>query len=201
MTLTANDSLTETATVTQAVARALKRAAIIESNASPAAADLSDGIEALNDMLDGLAADGLATADQTLEATVTSGDPAIKDLESTSNLAVGMHVTGSGIPASTKVQSIDSGTQVTLDKDATATGSEVSLSFTAIPFDAKHTGGLIAMLAVRLCEDYGKTPGPVLARDAERGESQLRAAFLHVPKATFDMGLTRTPSQIIRGSE
>lgn len=201
MTLAASDSLTSTTTASEAITRALKRASIVAAGESPSAVELADGLDALNEMLDGWSADGLATADVTLAATVTSGDDEITDLESTSDLAVGMHVTGSGIPASTKIESIDSPTQITLDQNATASGTSVSLSFTALPFDAEHTGGIIAMLAVRLCEDYGKAPGPVLLRDADRGETRLAAAFLHVPKAVFDPALTRTPSQIIRGSD
>lgn len=187
------------ATATEIVQRAFRRLALFDATESASGADLEDGLAALNEMISSWAADGLATADQTLEATVTSGDPAIADLESTSDLAVGMYVTGSGIPSSTLVKSIDSGSKITLTKDATASGSEVELTFTALPFDAKLEAGVVAMLAVRLSEDYGKPPGPVLLRDAERGESQLRAAFLHVPKAGFDLGLTRMPSTIIRG--
>lgn len=200
MTLAAADSLTSTTTANEAVTRALKRLGKYDANASPAAVDLQDGLAALNEMISSWAADGLATADQALDATVTSGSAEITDLESTSDLAVGMFVTGSGISSETQIKSIDSPTQVTLTAEATSTGT-YTLNFTALPFDASLEGGVVAMLAVRLAEDYGITPGPVLLRDADRGEARLAAAFLHVPKASFDAALTRTPSQIIRGSD
>lgn len=188
------------ATADEIVTRALRRIGIVSVGASPSQEDLSDGLAALNELISSWAADGLATADQSLEASVVSGDAALRELESTSKLAVGMFVIGTGMPSSVQIKSIDSPTQVTLTADATSTGS-YTLNFTALPFDASLEGGVVAMLAVRLAEDYGKTPGPVLLRDADRGERQLEAAFMHVPRAVFDPGLTRTPSQIIRGSD
>jgi len=188
------------ASAQQIVERALKRINVHDANASASPADLADGLVALNEMISSWKADGLATADQALEASVVSGDAELRELESTSQLALGMVVTGTGIAAGAAIKSIDSPTQVTMTATATATG-KFTINFTALPFDASLEAGVIAMLAVRLAEDYGKTPGPVLLRDAERGERQLEAAFLHVPKAVFDPALTRTPSQIIRGIE
>ncbi len=188
------------ATAEQIVTRALKRISNVAPGESPPPADLQDGLAALNEMISSWAADGLATADQTLQASVVSGDPALRELESTSKLAIGMFVNGIGIPSGAAIKSIDSSSQVTMTQPATSTGS-FSLSITALPFDASHEAGVVAMLAVRLSEDYGKTPGPVLLRDADRGEERLRAAFTYVPRASFDTALTRTPSQLIRGSD
>lgn len=182
------------ATAQEIVGRAIKRLGMIDSVDSVSGADLEDGLAALNEMISSWAADGLATADQTLDGKIIAGDAAVTELESTFDLAIGMFVSGSGIQPNTTIKSIDSPTKVTLSKAATNTDS-VTLTFTALPFDASLEAGVVAMLAVRLAEDYGKTPGPVLARDAERGERQLEAAFLHVPKAKFDAALTHTPSQ------
>jgi len=51
--------------------------------------------------------------------------------QTTANLAVGMGVVGVGVPAGTKILSIDSTSQVTLTAPATASGSAVSLVFTS----------------------------------------------------------------------
>ena len=51
---------------------------------------------------------------------------------------------------------------------------------------------VIAMLAMRLCEEYGKTPGPVLVRDADRGWSTLQAAYFAVPESKFENALRFT---------
>ncbi len=58
-----------------------------------------------------------------------------------------------------------------------------------LPLDARFEQALVAMLAVRLAEEFGATVGPILARDAERGEAQLNAAFLSVPPSVFEAGL------------
>lgn len=58
-----------------------------------------------------------------------------------------------------------------------------------LPLDARFEAGVTAMLAVRLAEDYGKTPGPVLLDDADRGWKGIRGAYFAVPRATFDTSL------------
>lgn len=64
-----------------------------------------------------------------------------------------------------------------------------------LPLDPKYEAGLIAMLAVRMAEDFGLTPGPVLVRDADRGWAQLQAAYITPPAVEFDRALTRTASR------
>lgn len=182
------------ASAQEIVDRAFRRLAIIGTGESVAPADLQTGLAALNEMISSWAADGLATADQTLTGRVTSGDTVVQEID-VSKLALGMFVTGTGIPSGAVITAIGTPDHITLSIAATADGAEVSLTFTALPFDASLEAGVVALLAVRLAEDYGKTPGPILARDADRGEKQLQAAFLSVPRSTFDLGLTRTPSQ------
>lgn len=58
-----------------------------------------------------------------------------------------------------------------------------------LPLDARFEQGVVAMLAVRLAEEFGKTPGAVLVRDAETGKRQLEAAFITVPTSCFEQGL------------
>lgn len=75
----------------------------------------------------------------TLTGTITSGSAVVTDLSSTASLAANTFmVTGDGIPSDCYIQSVDSGTQVTLDQNATESGT-VSLSFTktkyALPSD------------------------------------------------------------------
>jgi len=58
-----------------------------------------------------------------------------------------------------------------------------------------YEGGVVALLAVRLAEDYGKSPGAVLIRDANAGWAAIQAAFVVPPAAQFDGGLVRTPGR------
>ena len=62
------------------------------------------------------------SGDTTLDSAV------ITNIADTSNLAAGMIITGSGIPADTTIASVDSGTQITISNNATATASTVSLT-------------------------------------------------------------------------
>jgi hypothetical protein len=59
----------------------------------------------------------------------TSGSAVVTNLSKTSDLLRWMTCTGTGIPASTKIKSVDSSSQVTLTANATATGTP-SLTFT-----------------------------------------------------------------------
>jgi hypothetical protein len=59
----------------------------------------------------------------------TNASTAVTGISSTASLAVGMAVSGTGIPAGTTVAGITSSTAVTLSAAATATGSAVSLTY------------------------------------------------------------------------
>lgn len=112
------------ATATEIATKALKRIRVIASGETPAAADLSDAKDALDDMI--------------------------------------------------------------------AAWEGVSLSGDTLPLDKRFTQGIIAMLAVRLCPDYGKQPDAVLAQQARDGWLMLQAAFFAVPQSSFDRALKWT---------
>lgn len=59
------------------------------------------------------------------DATVDHADlsPVLTNIADTTNLRVGMRVVGSGAPADTRILSIDSPTQITMDKTAVGTGT------------------------------------------------------------------------------
>lgn len=66
------------------------------------------------------------------------------------------------------------------------------LSGDVLPLDSRFEQGVVAMLAVRIAEDFGVTPGPVLMRDAADGWSALLAAYWAVPQAAFESSLRQT---------
>jgi hypothetical protein len=66
------------------------------------------------------------TSSQT--GTTANGSPIVTALTSTAQLVVGMEVTGTNIPASTTILSIQSATQITLNNNATGSGA-VTLTF------------------------------------------------------------------------
>lgn len=58
--------------------------------------------------------------------------------------------------------------------------------------DSRFDHAVIAMLAVRVAEEYGKEPNAVLARDADEGWRSILAAFMAVPASQFDYGVKET---------
>lgn len=65
----------------------------------------------------------------TLTGNLTSGSKNVASISSTSGLAAGMTVTGTGVAAGTTVASITNGTSLVLSANATATETGVSLDF------------------------------------------------------------------------
>lgn len=72
----------------------------------------------------------------------TSGNAVITNIPDTSDLAADMFVTGTGIPNGTKIASVDSGTQVTLDTNATSTGTGGALKFHLVRITVNANGVL-----------------------------------------------------------
>jgi hypothetical protein len=61
-----------------------------------------------------------------------------------------------------------------------------------LPLDGRFEKAVTDLLAVQLCDFYGKQPSAILMRDADRGWSQIQAAFLATPEASFDPALIGT---------
>ena len=68
------------------------------------------------------------TGDPTIDSAVISG------MNNTTSLVAGMQVSGTGIPAFALIESVDSASQITLDMVATATGNDVTLTFSTQDF-------------------------------------------------------------------
>lgn len=69
-----------------------------------------------------------AYAPGTVTGNTTSGSAVVTAVSSTSSLSVGDAVTAAGIPAGAAILSVDSASQVTLDVNATATATGVTLT-------------------------------------------------------------------------
>ncbi len=66
-----------------------------------------------------------------------------------------------------------------------------------VPLPSEHEEGVVAMLAMRLADEYGAVPGQIVIRDADRGMARLQAAYLSAPLAKFDTALKTVPSVAI----
>jgi hypothetical protein len=72
--------------------------------------------------------------DENFTCDTTSGSPIVINMSDQNEVTVGDEVSGAGIPTGTYILSIDSATQVTLSKNATATATGVTLY---------HIGGFV----------------------------------------------------------
>ena len=78
---------------------------------------------------------------------ITNTNPVVTNISSTTKLAVGMRVIGTGIQANTTILSIDSATQITLNNNATATTTGVSLTFLSLSGDGLKAYGVVRGIA------------------------------------------------------
>ena len=83
-----------------------------------------------------------------LTGNITNTSPVVTNISSTSKLAVGMRVTGAGIQANTTIASVDSATQITLNNNATATTTGVSLTFLSLSSDGLKAYGVVRGVAL-----------------------------------------------------
>ena len=182
------------------VTRALRRIRVVGLVEEAPSELMAHGVACLNDMITAWER-GLQTETRTLTGNTGNGSRTVSDLDNSANLynarelIAGMTVSGTGITAGTKVFSITSKDRIELDTPATATGVGVSLSFTPIPLDDSLTEALVSVLAVRMAEDFGQSVGPILARDARRGQAEIDGAFLYIPTTDqVDRAVVEVPS-------
>lgn len=74
----------------------------------------------------------LLTAPANFTGDIASGSAVVINVSSIANLQVGQHITGTGIPASTFILSIDSATQITMTANGTASNSGVTISVSSV---------------------------------------------------------------------
>jgi hypothetical protein len=76
--------------------------------------------------------------------------------------------------------------------DMHASWTADGLTVPALPLDTRFDQAVVAMLAVRMAEEFDKKPGPALVRDADRGWEQISSAFFSVPASRFDNAIVYT---------
>jgi len=82
----------------------------------------------------------VSTVTKTTDCDMTAGSEVITNITSTADLLAWMEVSGTGIPRSTFVKSVDSSTQVTLTRKAMTTGANRTLVFKRHRFIFDFTG-------------------------------------------------------------
>lgn len=66
---------------------------------------------------------------------------------------------------------------------------------TPFPLDDKHIRGVKGLLALEICNAYGMEPPTVVQTIARQGWQVLYADYALPSEASFDTGLTHTPSR------
>ncbi len=143
-----------TATAQTLVTRAFRRLQAIDINEQPSAAEMTHGLDLLEEIVDGFGSQGLQTATQTISGKRTADNNAVFEVGDISGVMIGLNVSGTGIPTGTRVKEVVSATRFKMTADATA-DSESDLTLSFLPVPAGYEGALIALLAVRLSEDLG----------------------------------------------
>jgi len=112
----------------------------------------------------------------------TASNTLLTNLGSTSDLEVGMEVSGAGIPVNAQVSSIDSATQVTINRTTTATANGVTMTF------KRPGGGSAAAVDLYIMGPEGhfvvsKTVKPGLVTPEIRVDLDARQQMLRMPCA------------------
>ena len=207
------------ATARDIINRALKRIRVLNSTESASGTDASDGLDALNDMMHGWKSDGVDVnhSDFTLASTFEFFVPPIPtylSAMSEGRIADALHKQAykGTWDADANSPALVSGTGTSGDLYKVGTAGSTTLDGNTswvlndyILFDGQnwlkgrssrvHEQGVVAMLAVRLAEDYGLEPRPLVLRDADKGWDSICGDFIVPGLAQFDDGLAQLPSQ------
>ena len=91
--------------------------------------------------------------------STTSGSAVVTGIASTAGMYIGQPISGTGIPASTYILSVDSATQITMSANATATNAAVTITKTplALVYDADYPDGTNTSI--------GYAIGPIIEMD------------------------------------
>lgn len=178
------------ATTSDLVTRAYRRLGAINITEEPSAAFMTHGTTCLSELMNAWSIPLPELATRTLTATVTSGDTTLV-FESTEHLADGLNVSGTGIPSGAYITEVTNDTDVEISANATASGEDVAIAITPIPFPAKHEGGIVALLAKRLAMDLRMPISPDLEEAASMGWTLLLADYMPDKKTEFDAALSR----------
>lgn len=200
-------------TVLDICTRAMRRGGITDSLHSPAAEEARDAVAALNEMLYGWKAQG---CDLLLQAEWVSSDtfyfwipPAelassvidVLDYRGTWNASTNSPSLASATGTKGYVYRVSTAGSTTLD-DVTSwsandyavyTGTEWLKSLPEI-IVRRH---VIALLAQRLCDEYGMPIAQQLAIDARDGWQTIQSFYVKPPTAGFDQALRDVPSRTL----
>ena len=196
-------------TATEIGTRALRRLGVIDVLETPAAEQSAAALAALNEMLAGWVLSGVDVLHTTLIHNSLFGF--FVPPRSLTSAAIAAVTDAGNWDADTNTPTLASATgtagtvykvsvagSISLDGLASwAVGDYLVYSGTAwlkAPSSARFDGGTIALLALRLSDDFGVAPTDQLRIDARNASIALRDTYVRSPTATIDAGLMTVPS-------
>src|SRR5262245_60559260 len=99
-------------TARQIVTRAYRRLTAIDMNEQPSDSEMTNGLDALAEMLNSWQQNGILAETLTLTGTTTEDGDTITGLSTTRDLSKAVNVSGTGIPSGTRVLEILSDTSI-----------------------------------------------------------------------------------------
>jgi hypothetical protein len=124
----------------------------------------------------------LTEASVAFTGNITNTSPIITTIASTSSLRRGQVVTGTGIPVGSRIISVDSGTQITIDQNATATTATLAIT-------TAH-GMLVGMPVISLPDILGlETYAPMTSADATTSEVLGAGVVTAIGATTYSVGM------------
>lgn len=193
--------------------RALRRIGVIDSLHSASAEDSRDALAALNEMLYGWKAQGV---DLLLQAEFASSDTlvfwvppvALKSsvidvlaYQGTWNATTNSPSLASGTGTAGYVYRVATAGSTALDDVSSWSVNDFAV-FDGLDWLKGESSeilkaSLIAVLARRLCDEYGMAVAPGLAFDAGNGWSTIQSYYVKAPVASFEQGLRAVPSRTL----
>lgn len=203
------------ATVRDIITRAYKRLRVVGEGETPSSEAMSDGLDALNDMIYHWSANGVDVLHQgfALNDTVVFWVPptVIDEAQATTTVADSCVYAGTwDASANSPTLASGSGTSGNVYRVTTA-GSTTLDALTSYSVDDfivfngtrwlkgknsnRHIQTVVALLAVRMARDFGMDVPDTVAIEANEGWDTLQADYVKAPEASFDKALTRLPSR------
>lgn len=198
-------------TVLEIATRALRRAGIVDSLHTPSAEDARDTIAALNEMLFAWKGQGV---DLLLQEEFSNGDtfqfwvPPVSlkastidalSYRGTWDASTNSPALASSTGTAGHVYRVSTAGSTTLDDVASWSVNDYAVFdgldwLKSVPFVTLQ-GHVIAMLARRMCDEFGQAVPAQLERDATMGWYSVQGYYVKPPTSGFDRALIDVPSR------
>lgn len=193
--------------------RALRRLGVIDALHTLAAEDARDAVAALNEMIDGWATKGadtlkqsdFAAADQVVfwvpPVSLSAEAIGLVSYRGTWNASTNSPTLAGATGTTGHVYKVSVAGSTALD-DVSSWSVNDYLVFDGAEWlkgwsSATLNGPVIAMLAMRMADEYGMQPPPTVVSDASAGWSTIQSFYVKAPTAGIDLAIRELPSRTV----